>query len=86
MTKGKRNCNGEGNHRSLPNHEVQYLKMEEPENTKAECILDAINSAFSAFGIGDDYRKKTVGLLLRWSLSHDGSEEGSYKIVQRNKR
>ena len=38
---------------------IKYLKIEEPENTKAEGILAAINKAFEDVGV-QDYHLKTV--------------------------
>ena len=39
---------------------MKYLKIEEPENTKAEGILAAINKAFLEFDMRN-YKQKTVG-------------------------
>lgn len=64
---------------------MKYLKMEEPENTKAEGILDAINSAFSAFGIGDDYHKKTVGYCSDGASVMMGAKKGVIKLFKETK-
>jgi hypothetical protein len=42
------------------NPKMKYLKLEQPENTKAKGILEAINKAFTEFDVRD-YKQKTVG-------------------------
>lgn len=49
---------------------IKYLKLEGPENTKAEGILNAIDKAFTDFGL-NNYHENSW-LLLRWCFSYDG--------------
>lgn len=42
---------------------IKYFKLEEPENTKAEGLLGAIDKAFNDFGM-TEYHKKSHWLLL----------------------
>ena len=42
---------------------IKYFKLEEPENTKAEGMLGAIDKALNDFGM-IEYHKKSHWLLL----------------------
>lgn len=49
---------------------VKFLKLEEPENTKAVGILAAVDKAFGDYDM-PEYKQKTR-LLFRWGECHDG--------------
>ncbi|XP_069122177.1 zinc finger protein 862-like [Argopecten irradians] len=61
---------------------IKFLKLEEPENTKASGILGAVDKAFSDFGI-PDYHQKTVGYCSDGAASvMMGSKKGVVKLLK----
>ena len=60
---------------------MKYLKIEEPENTKAEGILAAINKAFLEFDIGN-YKQKTVEFCLDGASVMMGQRKGVIKVLK----
>ena len=63
---------------------IKYFKLEEPENTKAEGILGAIDKAFSDFGM-NDYHKKVIGYCSDGASVMMGSKKGVIKLFKDRK-
>ena len=60
---------------------IKYLEIVEPENTKAEGILGAINKAFDDFGI-DDFHLKVVGYCSDGASVMMGEKKGVIKLFK----
>ena len=60
---------------------VKFLKLEEPENTKAEGILAAIDKAFSDYDM-PDYKQKTVGFCSDGASVMMGCRKGVIKLLK----
>ncbi|XP_053383489.1 zinc finger protein 862-like [Mercenaria mercenaria] len=60
---------------------MKYLKLEQPENTKATGILEAINKAFTEFDL-QDYKQKTVGFCSDGASVMMGSRRGVITLMK----
>ena len=63
---------------------IKYFKLEEPENTKAEGILGAINKAFNDFGM-TEYHKKVIGYCSDGASVMMGAKKGVIKLFKDRK-
>ena len=63
---------------------IKYFKLEEPDNTKAEGILGAIDRAFNDFGM-NDYHKKVIGYCSDGASVMMGSKKGVIKLFKDRK-
>ncbi|XP_053400429.1 uncharacterized protein LOC128557263 [Mercenaria mercenaria] len=60
---------------------MKYLKLVEPENTKAEGILAAIDQAFFEFEL-NNYKQKTVGFCSDGASVMMGSKKGVIQLLK----
>ena len=72
--------------RVIENHYpvIKYLMIKEPENTKAEGILEAICKAFEEVGV-ENYQAKTVGYCSDGAAVMMGEKKGVLKLFKEAK-
>ncbi|XP_060555537.1 uncharacterized protein LOC132716306 [Ruditapes philippinarum] len=60
---------------------MRYLKLVEPENTKSQGILEAIDRAFLEYDL-NDYKQKTVGFCSDGASVMMGSKRGVIQLMK----
>jgi len=60
---------------------MKYLKLEEPEKTKSEGILRALDHAFETFEM-PDYKQKLVGFCTDGANVMMGERDGVIKLLK----